>query len=249
MENSFNFDFIFLNDVDSTNLEAARYINENKKNAAYKVICANKQTAGKGREDRKWHSPEGNLYLTIIIPKTNSLEVMSQLSFVTSLAIHKSLKNIFKEYGLNKDIKLKWPNDVLVDDKKISGILIEAPSLCEEYILVGVGLNISSHPDLQDKPTTSLKNEGVDIISNINITNMFMNEFNRYYKKWLIDDFIPIRDEWIKNAQNIGKLISVNTRFSRVSGKFIDIDLSGSIRLKISSGQIFTINTGEVFFE
>lgn len=248
IDNPFSFDLLFYDEIDSTNKEAARIV-KNQNNPGFKVICSNSQTSGKGREDKNWISPKGNIYMTIILPKTSSLNNMAQVSFIASLAIHKILKNIFNQYNIEKKIELKWPNDVLVDDKKISGILIESISSEDEFILIGIGINVYSHPKIKDYATTSLENEGVYFIENDDVITTFLKEFSTLYKTWLINNFIPIRDEWLRRAKNIGKLISVKTKYNRVYGRFIDIDLTGAIRLKVSSGQIHSINTGEVFFE
>ena len=251
MINSIKFEVIFRGEVDSTNEEAKRLIIEQKYPVEYNVICAKSQISGKGRAGRSWYSPKGNLYLSIILPKTSSLDDMCQLSFVTSLAVHKTLMKIFRKHNISKKVKLKWPNDILIDDKKVSGILIENFERVSKYIIIGIGINVQHFPNLENLSyhPTSLKEQGVNIENNLQITEMFLSYFQYYYKNWLVKGFLPIRQEWLKKCDGKGRMISVATQYNKVSGRFMDIDFSGAIRLQLSDGQIYTLNTGEVFFE
>jgi len=241
------FRLISLDEIDSTN-NKAKLLSITDEPCSHTVIHADKQTAGRGRYGRKWESLDGNLFMSIILPKTASLEKMAQLCFVCGLATEAAITGIIQSYNQNLSTKLKWPNDVLVNDKKIAGILIETAGKNNEYIIVGIGVNIKAAPILQENKTTSLFAEGISFVTSKDLLNEIMTKFIKYYYIWLSEEFLPIRERWIKKAKGIGEVINVTTGHNRVSGKFIDIDFTGSIRVLLASGQIYSINAGEVFF-
>jgi BirA family transcriptional regulator, biotin operon repressor / biotin---[acetyl-CoA-carboxylase] ligase len=241
------FDIILAEEVESTNIEAKKILEKYIGHKCFKIISSDSQTAGRGREDRVWHSPKGNLYASITIPETGKLDTMSQITFVASLSIAKTLEEIFKSYNMQKKVELKWPNDVLVEGKKICGILLVATEL--KHIIVGVGVNIKSHPQIENYKTTSLASEGVIFIDKNNFLEKFTSEFLKNYKIWLSNGLTEIRKEWLARALNIGKQISVKTRFNNISGKFITMNEEGAIVIEVSNGENYILNTGEVFFE
>jgi BirA family biotin operon repressor/biotin-[acetyl-CoA-carboxylase] ligase len=241
------FHLLLLEDVDSTNSEAKR-ISILDPSAGYLVICAKKQSLGRGRYGKSWSSPEGNFYCSIIIPKTSNLDLMAQLSFVASVALEEAISSFFYDYKLHKKPELKWPNDILIDDKKVSGILLETAGELNEYVVIGVGANLQESPSLQEYKTTSLREEGINFIDVNDFLDRFMSNFYKLYCIWLADGFLPIREKWLKKAKGKGKIVNVNTGTERISGKFLDLDLKGGMRIQLASGHIYTLNNGEVFF-
>lgn len=233
--------------IDSTNSEAKRYCFTNL--AEYDVICSKMQNAGRGRFGKSWVSPEGNFYCSIIVPKTSIMDKMSQLSFVTALSIEHILESIFTKNNIHKKINLKWPNDVLVGNKKISGILLENGGKNNEYVIIGVGVNLLTSPNLIENKTTSLKSEGVNFLKFEEFLDLFMISFHKFYNIWLESGFFTIRENWMLKAKSIGEIIHVNTGYHKISGKFIDIDLNGAMRLLLDDESIEIINNGEVYFE
>lgn len=241
------FHLLLLDEVDSTNSEAQR-IALSDRSPSYLVITSKKQTNGRGRSGRTWESPHGNLYMSVIVPKTATLDEMSQLTFVSSLALENAISSLFHSEGMNTKIELKWPNDVMINDKKVAGILLESAGKNMEYIVIGVGVNISKAPEIKDKPSTSLQAEGLTKLESTEMLNRFMSNFLKLYQTWLSEEFRGIREKWLKKARNIGKIISVDSGGTRISGKFMDIDFKGQLRVQVASGQIHSINTGEVVF-
>jgi len=127
------------------------------------VIIANRQTGGKGRHGRVWESPEGNLYCSVLLRPKNLPACAGFYSFVAALAVHALVSEYLRPMsspppgrGALPDITLKWPNDVLVNGKKISGILLE---VADDALIVGIGLNIAHHPETALYPATSLRAE------------------------------------------------------------------------------------------
>ncbi len=241
------FHFLLLDEIDSTNSEAKR-ISSTGLSPDYLVICAKRQTHGRGRSGNVWESIDGNLFMSIVVPSSGSLDTMCQLSFVSSLALENVLSSLFKSQNINTTLELKWPNDVLINDKKIAGILLESAGVNNEYIIIGIGVNVCASPQIPDRSITDLHSEGLVFVEKHEIMNRFMSNFAVLYKDWTMKGFLPLRKKWLKKAKGLGKIISVNTGTSRISGKFVDIDFKGQARINISSGQVHSINTGELFF-
>ncbi len=242
------FSLVFLETVDSTNNEAKRILAKENSPAQF-IVHAKQQTSGRGRYGRSWDSLEGNLFFSIVLPRTGPLDIMRQLSFVASLAIEKTISNLFIKYKKPSVVELKWPNDVLVNDKKISGILIETAGIHNSHIIIGVGVNIENSPILPEEyKATNLRAEAINFANSDIVLNKIMSNFLENYYLWITEGFIPIRQKWLKKAKAIGRIINVKTPQTRIVGKFIDIDFRGSVRLEISNGQICTVTPEEVFF-
>ena len=160
----------------STNNKAKEF---SKKGVSNIVIVAEKQTKGKGCFNRKWISGLGGLYMTIVL-REKDLEKVKYLTLIASISVAKSIIKL-----TNLKAKVKWPNDVLVNDKKICGILTETISGKENYALVGLGVNINQKKFPKNINATSLKiktnrNYNIEKISKIIIKNF--NSLNKYYK-------------------------------------------------------------------
>lgn len=180
------------------------------------VVVADEQTKGKGRMGREWLSPIGGLYLSIVTKKNPLLPLIS------GVAVANSLKN----FGLNP--VLKWPNDVIVGNKKISGILIEC---LDDFAIVGIGININKTPL---ETATSIKDETGDIPRDVVLNNV-LKSFEKYSEK-------NVLDEYKKLSSTIGMFVKIKTLKGDIEGKAIDVDEHG--RLILESGEI--IVSGDV---
>lgn len=239
------YNLLAFEEIDSTNNEAKRLMQSGAFDRL--VIWSKSQNQGKGRSGRVWESPEGNLYLSVLLPINCSLEQSAQLSFVMSLAIHDVITSLAIKNNLKLDIKLKWPNDVLVNGKKICGILME--SLSEEvkdWVTIGMGLNVEKTPDIEN--TVSLKDLGIKIGVG-EVLGMVMNQFDYYHDMWLIYEFDKIRKIWLKSAYKLRKVITISNISNRISGVFEGVDKEGNIIIRLASGEKIPMNTGEVFFD
>jgi len=177
--------------LDSTNEEAKRLARAGGAHGA--VIWAKKQSGGKGRMGRSWVSQEGNLFVSILLKPEKPIAEMPQLSFVASIAVVEALSALFE-----KDHKLscKWPNDVLLDQKKLAGILLESFP-CEvdgkHWVVVGVGVNVDSHPNQVQFPATCLTEAGVELVSAKIVLSRFIHHFIECYNEWNNQGFADIR--------------------------------------------------------
>lgn len=228
--------------IDSTSLEAERMIRSGK--AEESIILAKQQTHGKGRGDKIWHSPEGNLYFTILLKHNSELEDIPQFTFITSLSMHQALTNITQQ---KHNFQLKWPNDILLQDRKLSGILLEISNVpgkgISPWLSIGVGVNIASSPKELQYPVTSLKEEG---ISSTELLDKFMRYFVSNSNLCKKDGFAAIKSKWLEHAWKLGKNLSYKiSNHDIVSGVFFDLNHDGAMLLRGDDDRIYKIYSGE----
>ena len=217
---------IKLDTVESTN-EYAKKIASKSEN--FTIILAKKQRRGRGRLNRKWESPEGGLWVSVILkPEFFS----SLLSLDMGLAVLETLKN----FGI--DSKLKWPNDLLVSEKKICGILLEKIS---ENVIVGIGLNVNISK-MNTENWTSMSVETKKRFNLKEVLDVLINNMRYYYSLYEKREFSKIIEEWKQNSCTLGKNVIVETIPETLSGKAIDIDENGFLILdngkKINAGDV-----------
>lgn len=242
------YSLITFDEIDSTNSEALRVANSGA--VGDFVILSKAQTGGRGTKGRHWNSLEGNLHTSILLQTEFDLKKSSQLPFLVANAVFEAINHFAKEKGIKLDIKLKWPNDVLVDNKKLAGILLESVSLQDKnYVVIGIGLNIDKAPDINRK-VVCMKDLGFKFKNPSDFLNILMAKFEKLYMQWKSDNnFIKTRKDWMRRAYNLNKVIIVDDGLRRISGVFKEIDLDGSMRLQLAGGQYCNIAAGEVLFQ
>ncbi len=231
-------------------LEETTSTNEDMKKAAASgeveglVIWAKRQTAGKGRQGRVWDSPQGNLYVSLLLRPSCAARDLGLYSFVTALAVQEAIQKLAE----GADIKLKWPNDVLVSDKKISGVLLESILGADgkvEGLVIGVGINVAEHPEKTLYPATSLRAEGFERDVE-DVLEAFLNAFGEWKMTFERDGFRPVRRAWLAEAR--GGEMTVRLPKGQENGTFAGIDDRGRLILRAVDGSERFIDTGDVFF-
>jgi len=232
-------------DVVESTMDIARTLNDRS--------CAftKEQTKGRGKNDRKWEAKRGNLFLSICIkPQRQSINEVAQLSFVTSVALANVLKRISDDNKLNLNINCKWPNDVLIDGKKIAGILLESEIKngvgTPLTTIIGIGVNVLFSPENVMYPTTNLLNEGIKIDAT-ELMKKLVEEFDVLYYNWLNQKFSNIRNLWLNYAYKLGKEISVKTTNITTNGIFENLDEDGTLIIRKDNGEVIEILSGDVF--
>jgi BirA family transcriptional regulator, biotin operon repressor / biotin---[acetyl-CoA-carboxylase] ligase len=231
--------------IGSTNDEARRIAESNKPEGH--VVWSRRQENGVGRRGRHWSSPAGNLYCSIMIrPQCSPIEG-ARLSFLVAVALHKTIAAVLPS---GADIKVKWPNDVLVSGRKISGILLESKTRSDgilDYVIIGTGLNILTFPEVTEGlPATSLKNEGTSPPTE-KILSAYLHFFLELYMQWKLKGFAPIRQAWLESAAGIGREINVKLNDGTLRGVFSGLNPDGALILKLETGEEKLITAGEVF--
>ncbi len=240
--------------VDSTNQEARRLAEAGASHGA--VVWAKEQTAGRGRLQREWESKLGNLFVSVLLSPDCGLQAAAQLSFVASLASAEALQPLLPGDGV---FTCKWPNDILLGDQKLGGILLESfTTLPEEapknakpkqWVVVGVGLNIDSYPKDAMYPATCLKEAGVELVSAKIVLIRWIERFMACYDLWTDKGFAPIRKNWLSHAYGVGEKAVVMQDEEKLEGIFSGINTKGEMQLKTENGKTQRINCGDVFFD
>jgi BirA family biotin operon repressor/biotin-[acetyl-CoA-carboxylase] ligase len=232
-------------EIDSTNEEARRLAAKGVRGPIW--LRADRQTAGRGRRGRAWETPTGNLAATLLIAPDKPASECAQLSFVTAIAAADTASG----FAPSANIKVKWPNDVLANGKKLSGILLESASSGEgtlSYLAIGIGMNLAHFPPDTEFPATSLAALGVAAPSASTSLVQLAAHFAKWYDIWMTDGFTPIHDAWLARAAGLGTRIRARLTNGETSGVFEGIDDTGALILREGQGRVRTIAAGEVFF-
>lgn len=238
-----DYHLLAFDELDSTNEEAKRLARNGGAEGA--VIWSKRQTAGKGRAGREWVSLPGNLFVSFLLSPECDMEHAGQLSFVAALAAAEAVQPLIHE----RPILLKWPNDLLVEGRKLGGILLE--SFVHEgkrWVVAGIGINIDAFPGGTSYPATSLKAEGVEIISAKIVLSRLIHHFSERYNQWQARGFGPIRHAWRKSAFGLGQEVRVSTGCEELSGVFKGIDEAGALMLQMEKSKSRKIAAGDVVF-
>ena len=208
--------------IESTNDFARSLINEHK---IFKgIVIADEQTKGRGRYGNKWNSPKGNLYFTVFFPILRSN--LKKIQFLVQLQI----RNILNNYNI-KNVSLKWPNDLYINNKKVCGILQESIVLGKLFLIIGIGINVKSSPKIKKYPTTYINKETKKKI----ILTELVDKLKKAFVSKIIDkkySFKKIVKDWNKYAFNRNKFINFKLNNKIYKGIFRGINNNGALILE-----------------
>lgn len=235
---------VTLDTVGSTNDEAVARAEAGAPEGT--VIRALRQEAGRGRRGRGWDSPAGNVYSsTILRPPVPPAEA-AQLSLVTALAVADMAVPLL---GADHRVAIKWPNDVLVDDAKISGILLESAvgeAGLVGHVVIGVGVNVASAPPTTRYGATCLAALG-STVSADTVFEAYIGALARRYGEWRGGGFAATRVEWLRRAAWLDRDIEVSLGDTTLRGRFADLDEQGALLLQTADGGVRRITAGDIF--
>lgn len=205
-------------------------------------LRAETQVGGVGRLGRKWESPAGNLYCSTVVDIRPGDPSPSTLSFVTALAVHDMLKD---QLGIGTPVVLKWPNDVLVNDAKICGILLER---VKDKVVVGIGINVLTAPELPDRATTSVHDaNGQNGNDAAQVLDDLIPEFEKRLKQWRIFGLKSIFHEWQRAAHEKGTSLLVSGHDGeKIAGEYQGLNEDGALRLRKADGTLIVLHAGDV---
>lgn len=230
--NSFGQPLHFFSTIDSTNIYAARLAREGA--SAGTTVIADEQTGGKGRLGRSWVSPPGvNLYLSLLLRPAVSTAVVPQLSLLAAVAVAEAILEVCRLTPA-----IKWPNDVLIDGKKVCGILAEMQTegTALRSVVLGIGVNINAPlsafpPELHDK-ASSLLLAGGKAVDRTAFAAALLTHLEKLYVLWIEQGFPALRSAWEHHASGLlGKKISVAAPEGIVSGIVLGLDTDGALLL------------------
>jgi BirA family biotin operon repressor/biotin-[acetyl-CoA-carboxylase] ligase len=226
--------------IDSTNEEARRLAAAGAAGGTF--VWAREQTAGRGRRGNDWASPRGNMYLSAILRPQCDAATAAQLGFVAALALADAIAAV-----TGAEAAVKWPNDLLLDGRKISGILVESTGRrgdAVDWVVIGTGANIASHPACLPS-AGSLSAAGYDV-SVETMVAAYADRLIARVAQWRERGFSGIRVDWLDRAAGIGDAIRVRLTDRVEDGIFEDLDESGALVL-VQGGRRLRITSGDVF--
>ena len=210
------------------------------------------QTAGRGRQGRQWSSQWGGMYVSVLLYPSRPVNSWFALSFATALAIYDVVKTHLTEQILQYDanspipaIGLKWPNDVLVNNRKIAGILLEAQG---DSLIIGSGVNIDAIAPIDQNrhPPIAFDDFPGILPGPKQLAESYLKRLRFYYDFWERDGFAPVRDLWIGQALHMKRTVSVLVAGQKITGTCIELLDDGGLVLLDESGTSHHITTGDV---
>ena len=209
------------------------------------LVYAVRQVQGRGRLGRVWESPEGGAYFSIIFRPRRPAADIPQLSLVTGLAAVEGIRQLVRLYP-----SIRWPNDVLIDGKKICGILIEStqPSAhsTQSCVIVGVGVNVTTKPSDLPETATSLAAAVENCPHPHQVTGALWRKLSTWYDTWLMGGFAPVRAALRPWMGHFGQPVHITAGTSRFEGTATDLDESGRLLVRLDSGIMRAFEMGEV---
>lgn len=240
--------------IGSTNAEAMTRARGGERGPMWFVTS--EQTAGRGRRQRAWIAPRGNLASSILEVMDIAPAVAATLGFAAGLSLGAALQKVSVEAALRMGgsdalkFSLKWPNDVLAGRNKLAGILLEAEAMAGNRlaVVVGIGTNVVAAPEGTPTPATSLSALGVQI----GAEELFAALSDAWVEFRGIWDngrgFAEIRRLWLERAAGLGEKIAINTGSTTLEGTFDTIDEAGCLIVRTADGKRMPVAAGEVYF-
>jgi len=225
----------YFDSVDSTQSQAMKMVNESKKEGT--IVIAEKQTGGRGRSGRKWVSPKGGIWFSIILHPKFDISNTTLFPIASSLALSIAIQKTCKV-----STELKWPNDLTIKGKKLAGMLIDASfeSNKIENLVLGVGINFNVNVkeienELKKTPNfygVSSLNDQKNKSTQIELIQSFLLELEKVYEELNKNQIKKTIAEWTKRSSTIGKKVEMNTHDGKITGKAIKIDEDGGLIIK-----------------
>lgn len=217
--------------------------------SGHQWLVADEQLDGKGRRGRHWNSPKGNLFASLLLSDPAPSEKVAQLSFVLALALRDAVVAI-NEPGvgpLDDDIEVKWPNDLIICDKKCAGLLLEGGVKGRSrFVVIGIGVNIASHPDKTNHPAGNLNEWGI----HTSVEHFFpylSDAVALRLEQWAMGQgFSTIRQDWLAHAYKVGQNMRINTSTESFVARLDGVDATGNLLVDYM-GRPRTITAGEIF--
>jgi len=232
-------DVHYFKETDSTNRVAKELARKGAKHGT--VVVAEAQTHGRGRLGRSWESPRGGVYMSIILRPDLHPSQIGLLTMLAGISVIRGIKRVCSAHA-----GLKWPNDIMISDRKLGGILSEMEGEAEhvKFVVIGIGIDVNCDASI-DIPTTSLRTETGADVSLTQIIQRVLEEFETLYTEYQFNPtgFLP---EYKKCCLTLGRVVSAQRRRRNVIGHAVDISANGGLLLELESGGVEEIVSGEI---
>ncbi|RAU95552.1 biotin--[acetyl-CoA-carboxylase] ligase [Paenibacillus sp. YN15] len=233
-------------EVDSTQNVAQRLIRDGAPEGT--LVLAERQTAGRGRLGRHWHSPKGKgIYMSLVVKPEIPLHLTPHLTLLAAVALNRAIRKVVPEV----EPGIKWPNDLLIGGKKISGILLESSAENEQlqYIVTGVGISCnlerSDYPEELADRATSLLIESGRRIDRARLIAQFLGQLEELYGLYYSQGFSPIQTLWEASAVTLGQTVRSSDANGSFEGTAVGLNEWGGLRLRLADGSERTIYSAD----
>ena len=236
-----DFNILYYPEVSST-MDTAKEL-ARKNCPDFTVVVAGRQIKGRGRLKRQWLSDDGGLYFTIVLRPDIPVVLSSRVNFLASLTLARVLRELFQI-----DAAVKWPNDILVDGRKISGMLSELEAETDRvlFISIGMGINVNNDPSEVEPGASSLKKITGREISKKMLLARFLDEFQKYLQKV---EFENVISEWKKYTVTLNRQVKIVTHQEVSEGLAVDVEQDGALVLELADGTRKKIIYGDCFHQ
>ncbi len=201
------------------------------------AVLAREQTRGRGSRGRDWTAPPGNLNLSVLIRPREPMASIAQWSLLAAVALSEALAPI-------AELHVKWPNDLLLDGRKVAGILLDSADDGQggvAWLVIGMGVNLSQTPDPHDPGVASLGTTEPPE----KVAARVLERLDVWSRVRTLEGFAPVRAAWLSRAQEIGAFVSLRVGQDRLGGQFAGLGEDGSLLLR-TGGRVHAFTTGEV---
>ncbi len=184
------------------------------------------------------------MYASTLIRLRHSDPPPATLALVAGVALEETAAVFLRPDRAGDTLRLKWPNDLMLDDAKVAGVLLERTG---DAVVIGIGVNIVSHPQLPDRATTALADHGVGVTAET-FVEALADTFARWVQRWRTGGLLPVRDRWVARAHPIGTALAAQLPdHSRIDGLFDGLDADGALILRLADGGRRVIHAADVF--
>lgn len=227
-------------EIDSTNTEAKRRAAAGAFDNHW--ILADLQTAGRGRQDRAWSSPAGNMFTTALFAEPGGITVALRVPFAAAMAVVDTVQ----AFAPDAPVQVKWPNDVRIEKQKVSGILVETGGTSGQiWVAAGTGLNVAYAPDNVGQPAICLDHLAGQRLDLKAVTQTYHAAFEARLAQARAG-FEALRADWLAVAEGRHQEVSVRVGETFIQGVFEDLESDGALRLRLPDGASRIIRAGEV---
>lgn len=239
----------YFTELTSTNSIASELLRENtNKIPEGTIVIAEKQSVGKGRSGKKWFSPAGGIWLSVVLYPELDPSHMSFITLMTAVAVVKAIEKLLPKI----ELQIKWPNDILISGRKVCGILTEMSTEGRNirWVIVGIGINVNNCsfqlPRHISNDSISLKETVGHSVSRLKLLNYLCSELEKSYWVFKEKGFSEILEEWKSYNNIIGKYVEVNSGNKIITGRAIDINEKGALIIKTKDEKIKEIISGTI---
>ena len=246
VQRNLNTDFVgkqmyYFDEIDSTNRKA-RELAPGCPDGT--LIIAERQLEGRGRMGREWYSPQGGIWLSLILKPDISPDHIYRLTLVAGVSVAETLA------GMGIEAQVKWPNDIIIHEKKVCGILTEVDAEMDavNFVIVGIGINANIEldmlPSILGASSTSLREDTGGDIDRVMLVRRLLERFEQDYTTFLNGDFNSILKRWRVHSATLNRQVRIITRFKTIEGEAVGIDHDGALVVEMDDGTLEREITG-----